>query len=278
MSKYYQGKLLLSTGMKNDSSFSHLDSIHRKLYNLTGQTTYQIGAKFMSWEPIPKPAEIAETRLLEAILDGTFPIDSSLPGERTLAAQIGVTRPTLREALQRLARDGWLDIQQGKPTRVCDYWHEGSLAVLSALAQSPQYQSPDFVSYLLEIRLLLAPTYTHQALAQSCSQISKLLKQADQLNEDPAVFAHFDWQLHYLLTQLAQNPVFRLLLNSFESLYTLMAERYFSFDECRQNSRDFYTALLSCTEICDLDAAEKLTYETMQTSLELWQRLQGGRE
>jgi GntR family negative regulator for fad regulon and positive regulator of fabA len=231
----------------------------------------------MSWEPIPKPAEIAETRLLEAILDGTFPIDSNLPGERDLAAQIGVTRPTLREALQRLARDGWLDIQHGKSTRVRDYWREGSLAVLAALAQSPQYQSPDFISYLLEIRSLLAPTYTYQALAQSSAQISALLEQAGQLNEDPKAFAHFDWQLHYLLTQQAENPVFRLLLNSFESLYTIMAERYFSFEECRQNSRNFYAALLACTENGDLDTAEELTRKTMQTSQELWQRLQGGR-
>jgi GntR family negative regulator for fad regulon and positive regulator of fabA len=269
---------LLSIQRVNYSSFSHLDSFYGKLYNLTGQTTYQLGAKLMNWDSIPKPAEIAETRLLEAILDGTFPIDSTLPGERDLAAQIGVTRPTLREALQRLARDSWLDIQQGKPTRVRDYWHEGSLAVLAALAQSPQHQSPDFVSYLLEIRLLLAPAYTRQALAQSCSRISELLKQADQLNEDPAAFAQFDWQLHFLLTQLAPNPVFRLLLNSFESLYALMAERYFSFEACRQNSRAFYAALLTCADNCDLNAAETITHETMQASLDLWQRLQGGDE
>jgi GntR family negative regulator for fad regulon and positive regulator of fabA len=75
----------------------------------------------MDWQPVQKPAEMAETRLLEAILSGHFPINSNLPGERELAEQIGVTRPTLREALQRLARDGWLDIQQDKPTRVRDY-------------------------------------------------------------------------------------------------------------------------------------------------------------
>jgi len=230
----------------------------------------------MSWNPLPKPAEIAETRLLKAILDGSFPIDSSLPGERELAAQIGVTRPTLREALQRLARDGWLDIQHGKPTRVRNYWHEGSLAVLAALARSPHHQSPNFVAYLLEVRLLLAPTYTRQALEKSSSQISTVLQRSNQLDENPMDFAQYDWELHYLLTQLAENPIFRLLLNSFESLYTLMAERYFSFEECRTNSRTFYTNLLACVEKRDFDAAETLTRETMRTSLELWQRLQGG--
>lgn len=232
----------------------------------------------MSWDPVPKPAEIAETRLLEAILDGTFPIDSHLPGERDLAAQIGVTRPTLREALQRLTRDGWLDIQHGKPTRVRDYWREGSLAVLATLAASPRHQSPDFVAYLMEIRLLLAPTYTRQALADAAGDVKSLLDRASQLNENPAAFAQFDWHLHRLLTQRAENPVFRLLLNSFERLYGDMAERYFSFAECRQHSRHFYTALRACIERENFCDAEALTRQIMRESLDLWGRLGGGVE
>jgi GntR family negative regulator for fad regulon and positive regulator of fabA len=230
----------------------------------------------MTWEPVPKPAEIAETRLLEAILDGTFPIETHLPGERRLATMIGVTRPTLREALQRLARDGWLDIQHGKPTRVRDYWHEGSLAVLAILGASPQYQSPDFVAYLMEIRLLLAPSYTHQALESASGEIYALLNGAGALADDPAAFGHFDWMLHRLLTQRAQNPVFRLLLNSFERLYEVMAGRYFSFPECRQHSRGYYADLQACIQRQDLCDAKGLTRQVMAESLDLWERLHGG--
>ncbi|MFZ3080168.1 MAG: GntR family transcriptional regulator, partial [Bellilinea sp.] len=62
----------------------------------------------MNWELPQKPAEISESRLIDAILTGKFPIDTNLPAERELAVSLGVTRPTLRETLQRLARDGWL--------------------------------------------------------------------------------------------------------------------------------------------------------------------------
>ena len=72
----------------------------------------------MTWQPTPKPAEVAESRLVQAILDGDFPINSTLPAERELAHLLGITRPTLREVLQRLSRDGWLEIRHGKPTRV----------------------------------------------------------------------------------------------------------------------------------------------------------------
>ncbi len=69
-----------------------------------------------------RPSEHAESALVDAILDGEFPPGSVLPGERSLATQLGVTRPTLREAIQRLARDGWLTVAHGKPTVVNNFW------------------------------------------------------------------------------------------------------------------------------------------------------------
>ncbi|MDZ7904090.1 MAG: GntR family transcriptional regulator [Rheinheimera sp.] len=45
-----------------------------------------------------------------------------MPAERELSELIGVTRTTLREVLQRLARDGWKTIQHGKPTKVKNFW------------------------------------------------------------------------------------------------------------------------------------------------------------
>lgn len=148
----------------------------------------------MDWQSVQKPAEIAESRLLEAILSGNFPVNDNLPGERELAEQIGVTRPTLREALQRLARDGWLDIQHGKPTRVRDYWREGGLAVLAVLAQTPAGRSPDFVTHLLEFRVLLAPAYTRQALKSAPGEVAALLETYDRLEDNPSVFSRVDWE------------------------------------------------------------------------------------
>ena len=227
-----------------------------------------------NWQPIPKPAELAESRLLQAILNGNFPVYSSLPAERELAAQIGVTRPTLREALQRLARDGWLDIQQGKPTRVRDYWREGNLGILARLAQSPANQPPNFIDQLLEVRLLLAPEYTRQAVEQSPGDIVAFLQQSGELNESPAEFARFDWGLHHSLTQLAVNPIYRLLLNSFHSLYITLGEHYFTYDECRRHSRTYYAALLDCARQQSAAEAEVLTRQTMSESRLLWRRLQ----
>jgi len=228
----------------------------------------------MDWQPVQKPAEMAESRLLEAILSGNFPINSHLPGERELAAQIGVTRPTLREALQRLTRDGWLDIQHGKPTRVRDYWREGSLAVLAALAQSPVHQSSDFVVHLLDLRVLIAPAYACQAVQAAAVEIIAQLESYANLEDTPSAFARADWDLHSLLARHAANPVFQLLLNGFKSLYLLVGDHYFSSPEYRQHSRGFYQSLLDCVRreaVCDV---ESLTRRVMEESLALAKKMQ----
>jgi GntR family negative regulator for fad regulon and positive regulator of fabA len=224
-----------------------------------------------AWKPPQKPAEAAEERLILGILEGRFPIDSALPGERDLSALLGVTRPTLREALQRLARDGWVDIQQGKPTRVRNFWQEGSLGVLAALVQHPAHLPQDFVPHLLQVRLLLAPTYTRLAVERQPDQIAELAENGAQLPDHADAFADFDWQLHLALTRACGNPVFTLILNGFRDLYPLMARLYFDGQAARQASRQFYTDLAVSARKADGAGAENLTAQVMRHSLQLWQ-------
>ncbi len=224
----------------------------------------------MEWEAPPKPAELAENRLIAAILSGRFAIGSALPAERELARQLGVTRPTLREALQRMARDGWLDIHHGRPTRVQDYWQEGNLGVLSALASFPQYAPQDFAPDLLAVRLVMAPVYARRATACARDDVIMLLRQVAEVEDRPDAFASADWQLHHRLTVLSGNPIFTLILNGFKDLYASMARVYFQASAARSHSRAFYTALMAATLAGDLDQVETVTRTTMAESLDLW--------
>lgn len=81
------------------------------------------------------PAGFAEEYIIESIWNNRFPPGTILPAERELSELIGVTRTTLREVLQRLARDGWLTIQHGKPTKVNNFWETSGLNILETLAR-----------------------------------------------------------------------------------------------------------------------------------------------
>lgn len=225
----------------------------------------------MEKSPVPmQMSAYVEQALLTAILDGTYPPGTPLPNERELAVQLQVTRPTLREALQRLARDGWLTIQHGKSTLVNDYWHEGGLQVLSAMVQYHPHLSSQFVTHLLEVRLALAPAYTRAAFEHDVQAVTSCLQDARVLPDTPEAFAAFDWKLHRTLAMASSNPVYPLLLNSFAGFYERLALLYFAGMGAREKSRAFYLALLAAAQQANAHEAEQLTAATMSESLALW--------
>lgn len=67
-------------------------------------------------------------KLYEQIKDGTYSVGSQLPPENTLAATMGVSRTTLRQALQFMQDDGVLKIIKGKGNFVINKsskWSDG---------------------------------------------------------------------------------------------------------------------------------------------------------
>jgi GntR family transcriptional regulator, negative regulator for fad regulon and positive regulator of fabA len=226
-----------------------------------------------TWESPSKPTDLTEFRLVEAILDGTFPPNSNLPPERELALQLGVTRPTLREALQRLSRDGWIEIRHGKSTRVRDYWREGNLLILNAIATHQSVLPKNFVPNLLQIRLLLAPTYTRLAMQTSLNETIRLLETLQSLPDTAEDFTNVDLNLHCTLTRMSGNPVFTLILNGFGDLYRKMGLIYFQKQQNRDHSRSFYKKLLSAVLSNDPFLVEEVTRRVMEDSITLWSQV-----
>lgn len=224
-----------------------------------------------NWSSPPRPAALTEQRLTQAFLEGKFPIGGTLPGERDLAAQLGVTRPTLREALQRLARDGWITIRQGKPTRVNDFWWEGSLNVLGAIVRYGRQIPPDFVPNLLEVRLALAPSYTRAAVQREPAALAAFLAPYPTLEDRPGIFAAADWDLHLALIRASGNPIYMLIYNGFGGFYVEMAQLYFAQPQARDASRSYYAALLACAQNADPEAASEASRRAMEQSIVLWQ-------
>jgi GntR family negative regulator for fad regulon and positive regulator of fabA len=227
--------------------------------------------------PLPaatRPAAHAEGELVSLILTRQYPPGSTLPPERELALRLGVTRPTLREALQRLDRDGWIEVRHGKSTRVKDIWREGGLNVLAAVVRNGGPLPERFVSNLLEVRLAMAPAYARAAVAERPAELVTLLAPEARPEGTAEAFADFDWRLHQALTVASQNPVFTLILNGFDDFYRVMAVLYFDAPAARRASSAFYDALSLAARRRQPGKAEAVTREAMQLSLDTWKKLE----
>jgi GntR family negative regulator for fad regulon and positive regulator of fabA len=139
-----------------------------------------------------RPGQFAEQQIIESILDGRYPPGSPLPAERKLAEKLGVTRPTIREALQRLASEGWVTIRHGKPTEVNYFWEQGGLRLLGTLVKYGNFLPAAFIEHLLDLRVILNPPIARQASENAPEIIIDHLKRCLLLDNDPDAFTEYD--------------------------------------------------------------------------------------
>lgn len=219
-----------------------------------------------------KPGEYAEHQILEAILDNSYAPGDALPGERVLSQTLGVTRPTLREILQGLARTGWITIAHGRPTRVNDYLSCGGLGILTTLARYKEYLSHDLISHLLEARTLILPGVARQATRKDPGAVLDYLSAPLPVDLDAISLAQFDWGLQICMVSLAGNPVLGMIFNDFAPVYQILGERYFKMPEARTLSLDYYDRLSTAVN-AGPETVQDLVESTMADAGKLWEKM-----
>lgn len=167
--------------------------------------------------------EIVE-RIELLILEGTFKPGERLPGERALAEEFGVSRPSLREALQKLVARGVLSVRHGGGTFVSQAL--GSTfrdPLLDLLEKNPESQRD-----LLEFRHTLEGACAYYA-AQRATEPDRVRLTAafERLVDchtragkvDRAQEAAADSHFHLAIAEASHNAV---LLHTIRSVFSLL--------------------------------------------------------
>ncbi|MDA9556020.1 fatty acid metabolism transcriptional regulator FadR [Vibrio sp.] len=229
------------------------------------------------------PANFAEKYIIESIWTGKFSPGSILPAERELSELIGVTRTTLREVLQRLARDGWLTIQHGKPTKVNEFMETSGLNILDTLMTLDVDNATSIVDDLLAARSNISPIFMRyafkvnkeksedvlQRVIQSCelllsspswsefmdgSLYSDKIKQGlkehtieREMDREASYIAQtfnfYDYMLFQRLAFYSGNQIYGLMFNGLRKLYSRVGGVYFLNDDAKQLALAFYKEL-----------------------------------
>jgi len=132
--------------------------------------------------------------IADRIRDGSFAPGAYLPAERDLAAQLGVSRPSVREALIALEVSGLVEIRAGSGVYVCQPTQD-ALAELTENSPVEQLQARALVEG--EVAALAALNATPEQLALLDATVAHML---DTLS-DASVFHEADHLFHLQVAQ-----------------------------------------------------------------------------
>lgn len=169
----------------------------------------------------PKISDIIMQELESMILDGTFKPGEKLPPERQLAEQFEVSRPSLREAIQKLVARDVLYSRQGGGTYVSDTLGASFTDPLQTLLSSHD----EFLYDQLEFRDALEGLSAYYAALRSTDADKAMLTRKYQALvaanevEDAQQESKLDAEFHMAIAEAAHNVV---LLHTLRSLFSTL--------------------------------------------------------
>jgi GntR family transcriptional regulator, transcriptional repressor for pyruvate dehydrogenase complex len=178
----------------------------------------------MPLQPVSRrsvPDEVFD-QVLDEVVSGALGPGEPLPSERRLAEVLGVSRPAVREALQRMTQTRLLEVRHGGTTTVRDFRTHAGLDLLPSLLVRGGSVDTSVVRSVVEARLLIgpgvaalaAPRRTDAHLDQIGAAVAAYADSDDPVERQRLTLAYWD-----RVVDAADSITFRLMFNSLRAAY-----------------------------------------------------------
>lgn len=206
------------------------------------------------------------------IVSGALRPGDRLPKESELAAELGLSRNSLREAVRALSLMHILDVRQGDGTYVTSL--EPQL-LLEALSFVVDFHRDDTVLEFLAVRRILEPAATAMASARiTDDELVRLDAQLDALGPQPSVeeLVASDLEFHRGIVQSSGNSVLCSLLDGLSGP-TTRARIWRGLTQEDAVSRTLHEHRAILAALRDRDAEAARSWATVHiASVEMWLR------
>lgn len=155
-------------------------------------------------------------QLREAIVNGTYASGQALPSERELVDLLGVSRVSVRVALQALQDEGMIDRSHGRAARVAPKKVESS--PVARMLRLPELPDEKTVQDAKQARVLVEVAMVRMVAASIDDAGAAVLRAAVQANRDAifvdrAAFLQTDLAVHRSIARLCGNALFTAMAN-----------------------------------------------------------------
>ena len=226
----------------------------------------------MSQEKFPserKVYQVIADRLRERIRQGEFKAGARLPAERDLVNILGVSRPSLREALIALEIDGSIEIKMGSGIYVCE-------KMLDAKSKIPTFgESP---SELMQARAIIEGESIVMACMNGTKADYRYLKSCIEGMRDGvsngAQVVEEDRKFHYRLAKMSGNSALVKIISAlFDERHSPISAHITEHAESRNTWAAAvieHEAILRAVEAKDLVSAKTAMRYHLKQSEERW--------
>ncbi len=210
------------------------------------------------------------TQLLRRIINGTYPPGSKLPTERQLTHEFEVTRSVVREALKRVEALGYLSIRQGSGIFVEQAQNSEIDIIYLSLFQDDGRLDKKFVRDLVEFHFVqiiaVVRLGTQRITKMQLREMKRLARErAAEVGDTDALMANF-FNLAALIVSAAHNKYYDLLYSSLLRITHLFGGMAVVFADRREESQEFFEAVIHCYERADAGGAVALTEAVLQAT------------
>lgn len=191
----------------------------------------------MIFKPI-KPKKISSQiadQIRESILSGDFTPGEKLPPERELAEMFGVSRPSVREALNILSSAGLVMSYQGGGTVVLSLVDPSQGNSLSELIRNQQERALEVIEVRKCMESWTAYFAAQRALPEDLRRMEEIIKNMEENLADRHPPEDLDANLHIAIARSTHNIVWLHLMQSI-------------FDAMKEFQRDVWRAVYNNQE------------------------------
>lgn len=166
----------------------------------------------MSFKIIKKEStlEVIVQQIKDQIKKGILKPGEKLPSERKLADQLGVSRASVREAIQALAFSGYLEVIQGKGTYILEISTKYD-EIINFFSEFSNYS----LDYLMEARIMLEGEFARlAALNANQEEIDEIERIFNEIvnSKDLNTFFVKDLEFHLTIAKATHNPIMNGLM------------------------------------------------------------------
>ena len=167
-------------------------------------------------------------QLREQILSGGWKPGDKLPSENELAAQFGVSRVTVRNALQKLSGLGLLETRFGEGSFIRGPEAGAALNQLVPMLYLGRETLRDILTFRRMVEGPICEIACRRATDGEIAQLAALVEQMERAGADVAAFAQLDSAFHCQLARLTRSSMM-------QQIYQIIDDAMQS--ACRQNMR-----------------------------------------